>query len=247
MIAEAICRYKEKNGFGRFVPKAVLFDMDGVCYDSMPNHAAAWHRAMASYGIAMSEAEAFRYEGMRGSDIIKSVVKQRTGRETSEEDAVAMYEEKARLFSLMPRPAIMPGVVCLMRQIRAAGMQICVVTGSGQRPLLARLLNDFSEFIDDRHLVTAFDVRRGKPLPDPYLMGLDKCGKLQPWEAIVVENAPLGVRAGVGARIFTVAVNSGPLPDAALADEGADLVFPTMAELAEQWRAITAAQDAPHS
>lgn len=235
MFAQAIERYKRSTGFGTFAPKAVLFDMDGVCYDSMPNHAVAWHRAMASYGIAMSEAEAYQYEGMRGSDIIKVVVKQRTGRETSEDDAVRMYEEKARLFSLMPRPAIMPGVTDLMQQIKAAGMQICVVTGSGQRPLLARLLNDFGRFIDDRHLVSAFDVSRGKPLPDPYLMGLDRCGGLQPWEAIVVENAPLGVRAGVSARIFTVAVNSGPLPDEALAAEGADLVFPTMTALAELW------------
>ena len=68
----------------------------------------------------------------------------------------------------------------------------------------------------------------GKPAPDPYLMGLSKAGGLQPWEAIVVENAPLGVRAGVAAQIFTVAVNTGPLPDEALWQEGADLVMPDM-------------------
>ena len=46
-----------------------------------------------------------------------------------------------------------------------------------------------------------------------------------PWEAIVVENAPLGVRAGVAANVFTVAVNTGPLPQKMLADEGANLIL----------------------
>ena len=35
-------------------PKVVLFDMDGVLYDSMPNHAIAWQRAMQKFGIRMS-------------------------------------------------------------------------------------------------------------------------------------------------------------------------------------------------
>ena len=38
---------------------------------------------------------------------------------------------------------------------------------------------------------SAYDVKRGKPNPDPYLMGLQKAGNLKPWEGIVVENAPL--------------------------------------------------------
>ena len=56
-------------------------------------------------------------------------------------------------------------------------------------------------------------------------------GDLQPWEAIVVENAPLGIRAGVAARIFTIAVNTGPLPDQLLAESGANLIFKSMNEL----------------
>ena len=118
------------------------------------------------------------------------------------------------------------------------GMQICIVTGSGQRPLIKRLIDDFNEFIDEDHVVTAYDVERGKPYPDPYLMGLRKAGGLQPWEGIVVENAPLGVRAGVAANIFTVAVNSGPLPDSTLLDEGANLLYKRMTELCVDWEQL---------
>ena len=61
---------------------------------------------------------------------------------------------------------------------------------------------------------------------------------MQANEAVVVENAPLGVRAGVAAGVFTIAVNTGPLPDKALADEGANVVFPSMEYFAEHWGEI---------
>ena len=71
-------------------------------------------------------------------------------------------------------------------------------------------------------------------MPEPYLKGLEK-GGLKPNEAIVVENAPLGVKAGVAARIFTVAVNTGPLPPEMLSEAGAGIVFPSMQALADAW------------
>ena len=83
-------------------------------------------------------------------------------------------------------------------------------------------------------MVTAFDVTHGKPAPDPYLKGMQKCG-VEPWEAIVVENAPLGVRAATAARCFTIAVNTGPLPDHSLTDVGADLLLPSLYRLCRQW------------
>jgi beta-phosphoglucomutase-like phosphatase (HAD superfamily) len=50
---------------------------------------------------------------------------------------------------------------------------------------------------------------------------------------MVVENAPLGVRAAKAAELFTCAVNTGPLPDSELAAEGADRIFPDMQALLE--------------
>ena len=50
---KSIKKYLESHGFGQFCPKAVLFDMDGVIYDSMSNHAVSWHEAMKDYGLEM--------------------------------------------------------------------------------------------------------------------------------------------------------------------------------------------------
>ena len=83
-------------------------------------------------------------------------------------------------------------------------------------------------------MVTAFDVKYGKPNPEPYLMALSKA-HIHANEAIVVENAPLGIQAGVTAGIYTIAVNTGPLPDTALNEAGANYIFPSMHALSEQW------------
>lgn len=68
-------------------------------------------------------------------------------------------------------------------------------------------------------------------------MALEK-GGLKPYEAIVIENAPLGVEAGHKAGIFTIAVNTGPLDGQVLLNSGADLLFPSMQALCESWEAL---------
>lgn len=215
--------------------RAVLFDMDGVLYDSMPRHAVAWVESMKQFDIHMTAADAYATEGARGIDTIVHFVKQQQGRDISLDEAQKMYDVKTEIFHAMPTAPIFPGVKEIMQKITDAGLTIGVVTGSGQRPLINRLLDDFGDFLCEDHIVTAYDVKRGKPNPDPYLMGLQKAGNLKPCEGIVVENAPLGVRAGVAAGIFTVAINSGPLPDEALTKEGANLLYHKMTEFCEDF------------
>jgi len=238
MYAIAIRQYLEKHGFERFEPKAVLFDMDGVLYDSMPRHAVAWQQSMAAFGITMTEADAYATEGARGVDTIRMMVKKQQGRGIDEAEAQTMYDEKTRLFHAMGEAPLMPGIRELMEQIKREGLTIGVVTGSGQRPLINRLMTDFAEFLDEHRIVTAYDVSRGKPAPDPYLMGMEKVGDTKPWQTVVVENAPLGVRAAVAAGALTIAVNTGPLPDKVLLDAGADLLFGDMPQLSHEWRSL---------
>jgi HAD superfamily hydrolase (TIGR01509 family) len=236
MYAIAIKQYLERHGFEALNPKAVLFDMDGVLYNSMPNHAIAWQQAMAQFGIHMTADDAYATEGARGVDTIRKMVLEQQGREIDEAEAQRMYDVKSRIFHDLPEAPVMKSMPELMQKITDDGLQCCVVTGSGQRPLIQRILKDFGAFVDEQHITTAYDVRRGKPKPDPYLMGLQKAGNLKPWEAIVIENAPLGIRAGAAAKIFTIAVNTGPLPDQTLLDAGADLLFPSVEAICHDWQ-----------
>ena len=212
--------------------------MDGVLYDSMKNHAVAWVQSMKKFGINMTADDAYATEGARGVDTIRYMVKQQQGRDITEEESQLMYDEKTRIFHSMSEAPIMPGILSLMEQIHAAGITIGIVTGSGQKPLINRILRDFGKYVTIDNITTAYDVKRGKPNPDPYLMGLQKAGSLQPSEAIVVENAPLGVRAGIAANIYTIAVNTGPLEDQVLLNAGANILFHTMKELSDSWKEV---------
>ena len=219
-------------------PKVVLFDMDGVLYDSMANHGIAWQRAMKEFGIHFTVEDSYATEGARGVDTIRKYAKAQLGKELTEEEAQKMYDLKAHYFHEMPEAKIFDGVTDLMKKIKDSGLKIGIVTGSAQRPLIERVTHDFGDFVSRDQITTAFDVKRGKPNPDPYLMGLKKAGNYAPSEGIVVENAPLGVRAGVAAGCYTVAINSGPLADSVLINEGANILFPTIREFADNWEEV---------
>lgn len=231
-MIRSIQNYLKRNKFERFAPKAVLFDMDGVLYDSMPNHAKAWVKCMASYGLEMSEKEAFLYEGMRGIETIRKIAGKQWQREIPEEEAAKIYKTKSAIYSRLPKAELIKGVHCLQKNIAQKGWIIGVVTGSGQETLLQRIIKDFEGLVSPEVLVCAKDVQRGKPAPDPYIKGMQKAN-VEPWQTIVIENAPLGVKAAVAAQCFTIAVNTGPLPDSVLKENGADLVLHSMDTLSE--------------
>lgn len=210
--------------------RAVLFDMDGVILDSMAIHARCWRESMAKFGISMPEEETYRYEGMRGLEICKMKALEQFGRSITDAEAEEMYAEKSRLVDAAGKPPAMDGVASVLRLMKDAGMTIVVVTGSGHRSLLDDLERRFPGLIDSKMMVTSFDVKHGKPHPEPYLKGMEKAGASAD-ETIVVENAPLGVRSAKAAGAFVIAVNTGPLPSEALTREGADMVFGNMKEL----------------
>lgn len=229
--------YLDAHGYDRIRLKAVFFDMDGVLFNSMPYHAEAWHQVMKQYGMNLSREEAYMHEGRTGASTINIVSLRERGCKATPEEIEEIYAEKSRLFNLNPPAAPMQGAWELLQQVKADGLQRVVVTGSGQLSLLERLNTHFPDMFVRELMVTAFDVKYGKPNPEPYLMALRKAG-VNPYEAIVVENAPLGVRAAKAAGLFTIAVNTGPLPVSALSGEGADLVYPSMNALAMGWREL---------
>lgn len=218
--------------------KAVLFDMDGVLFDSMPYHSEAWHKVMKSHGLTLSREEAYMHEGRTGASTINIVFQRELGREATQEEIESIYQEKSVLFNSYPEAKPMPGTWELLQKVKKDGLIPMVVTGSGQLSLLERLEHNYPGMFHKELMVTAFDVKYGKPNPEPYLMALKK-GGIKADEAVVVENAPLGVEAGHNAGIFTIAVNTGPLNGQVLLDAGADLLFPSMQALNDTWDMMT--------
>lgn len=206
-----------------------LFDMDGVLFDSMPGHVYAYVEALKPHGIHFTPEIVYEHEGMKGVTTIKTVAEKLLGHELSLEEAEKLYEEKCRIFRSLPPVEKIPGVEHLMRTMKEAGWNICVVTGSGQRSMLDKLVEEFPGLLTTDRIVSCFDYNRGKPAPDPYLEGLRRTGA-KAEETVVIENAPLGVRAGRAAGIYTIAVNTGPLNDDIFRSVDASFVCHTMAE-----------------
>lgn len=203
--------------------------MDGVLYNSMPYHAIAWKKSMEAYGIDMTEQEAYMYEGMRGVETIKIVAGRQWKRDIPDEEAQQMYRKKSEEYAKFPTASLIEGVKEFQQFLVEMGLKVGIVTGSGQMSLINRILHDFEGLVSPDIIVTANDVSHGKPLPDPYIKGMEK-GGFSPEETIVIENAPLGVQAGKAAGCFVIAVNTGPLSDEILKDSGADIVCSDMTQ-----------------
>lgn len=211
-----------------------FFDMDGVLFDSMPNHAKAWEQVMQEHHLLFSVRDCYLNEGRTGQDVISEALA-KNGVSATEEEIWSIYKEKTERFHLLGGAQPMKGMsevlaeLCLDRDI-----QIWVVTGSGQRTLLDHLNDSFptsgNAYFSPERMITAFDVVHGKPNPEPYLKAWERSGLLKE-ECVVIENAPMGVQAGKAAGLFVIAVNTGVLTRADLWRAGADMVFDDMYQL----------------
>ena len=252
MLEQAIERYLEEHGYDTFELKTAMFDMDGVLFDSMKNHASSWYATMTHFGFTFALEEAYMHEGRTGGGTINIVSMRERGRLATDEEIQEIYRYKSNLFNECPEPPRMPGAYELLKKVKNSGLLPMVITGSGQKAMLARIHHFFPDIFDEALMVTAFDVKKGKPDPEPYLMGLTK-GKrylqshgltddtlpmLRPNESFVVENAPLGIQSAVNAGLFTIAVNTGPLDDSVLYEAGANLLYPSMEALCDDWERL---------
>ena len=218
--------------------KAVFFDQDGVLFNSMPYHAQSWELAMNENGLPFTKNQTYKNEGRTGASVINEAYRLVHGVEAPQEVIEAVYSAKSNHFIRLTGgqlPAVIPGIKDVLHMLHEHGVQCWVVTGSGQRNLINSLNDTFDHVFSG--IICAFDVTRGKPDPEPYLKAWERSGFAKN-ECMVVENAPLGVRAGKAAGLYTVAVNTGILSDEDLAAEGADIVLPDMKALLQHLTAI---------
>lgn len=215
--------------------KAAFFDMDGVLYDSMPNHAASWTAVFNTVGIDYPATASYENEGRTSKGTIQLAYRTGLGRDATNEEITLLQALKTHMMNLRPTPSIMEGMPQLIERLQKKGIQTLIVTGSKQPSLLNRLAHDFG--IDAANVVSGNDVTREKPDPQPYLIALQRANVL-PEEAIVIENAPLGIQSAKSAGIHTIAVNTGILHDDVLLKSGADILISHTLDLQQRWDEI---------
>ena len=236
-IEKSIENYLNRVGCDTFKIKYALIDMDGTLYNSMIYHTAAWYKLMTELGVECNKDEFYQYEGMTGAATIRLLFKRAFGKDVSDEECKELYHRKTLYFQEFPEVKIMPGADKMLNVLKNSGIERIIVTGSGQRTLLDRLERDFPGMFSESKMITSKDVKFGKPHPEPYLKALEIAGVKQN-EAIVIENAPLGIKSGVDAGIYTVGVTTGPIPEEMFREAGADIIFDSMQNFADTLGAL---------
>jgi len=203
--------------------KAIFFDMDGVIYDSMENHSVAWSKAFAYLGWDFPLEQVYLQEGRTGSSTINLLYQEKLDRQATEKEIDLIYGKKTEIFDSMAKPKPLQGISKLMERAKLEGIEIWVVTGSGQDLLLDELCADFSGLVQKGKIISGKDVINCKPHPEPYLTALARSG-FSDDKVVVIENAPLGIEAAKAAGLFTIGINTGILTDEILWNSGADIV-----------------------
>ena len=172
---------------------ALLFDMDGVLVDSTPAVARVWAAWALERGFD-PEAVIQKAHGRPSIATIRELLPQADHIAEDREVERREIEDIAGVVAL-------PGALELLRTLPQE--QWTIVT-SATRPLAEVRLRAAGLPVP-RLLVTANDVKRGKPAPEPYLKGAEVLG-IAAAECVVVEDAVTGVRAGkaAGARVLAV-------------------------------------------
>lgn len=232
IIAEAVTHWQRRTSLGQPSLRAALIDMDGTLYDSMGNHTASWKRLMTEQGIECTREEFYLYEGCTGADTIRRLWKRQFDHCPDDDFVKGLYHRKTQYFNCLPRVMPMRGAGRMVNSLREAGIDTVLVTGSGQPSVLERLDTDFPGAFPPDRRVTAQNVTHGKPDAEPYLKGMKMAG-VEPSEAMVIENAPIGVLAGVRSGAFTVAVMTGPIERKEFEAVGADLIIESMPTFAD--------------
>jgi mannitol-1-/sugar-/sorbitol-6-phosphatase len=172
---------------------AILFDLDGVLMDSRVAVERAWERWAAGHGLdpvaVLAEAH-----GRRTIDTIRAIA------------PLLDVETEARLLEDAESidfdgVTTLPGAAELLGALPSGSW---TVVTSGTRALATGRLAHGGLPIPE-HLITADDIERGKPDPQPYLAGAAALA-VDPADCLVIEDAPAGIEAGRAAGMTVLAL-----------------------------------------
>ena len=201
--------------------EALLLDMDGTLLSSVAAVERSWTHLAAEYGVPVPDFSTVH--GVPAHALIDTMLADRPAGERRAARARIDELELADLGGVEP----LPGAAALLEVLVPAGR--CVVVTSSSALLAHARLSAVGLPVPPR--VTADDVARGKPAPDPYLAGAALLGADQV-DCLAVEDARAGLESATAAGATTLALTT-THPDAR-----GDVVVPDLS-----WVVVTAGPD----
>lgn len=187
----------------KFYASGLLFDNDGVLVDSHSAAADAWAIWCSEYAPHISWDDP-KHAGQRAEDKVREWI--------SSPDLFEVANNRINeLEQLTAHTTVaLAGAVDLTSALTAGTWTVC----TSANPMLAKARLEAAGIRVPAELVTADDVKRGKPHPDPYLLGAERLG-FAAEDCVVFEDAIAGAvaaeSAGVGLIVgVTEAALAGP-------------------------------------
>lgn len=182
----------------------LLLDMDGTLIDSGPAVERSWNQLFAELGTELEFGP--QQHGKPARQVLGEVLPG-----LGEEELAAAHRRIEELeLSDVDGIMVLPGTERLLAELDAAAEQL-------GRPTWTIVTSCTAPLFEARwartglpvpgSMVTADQVSRGKPHPEPYLLGAERLGA-DPADAVVVEDSLGGLRSGLAAGSRTVAVTS---------------------------------------
>ena len=201
--------------------RAVLWDMDGTLIDSEEYHWLSWRDAMSNEGRPITRDQFLASFGQRNDSILRSWLGPEATRERIDRigDAKeALYRQRVRERGIQ----FLPGVSEWVHGLHEKGWRQAIASAA-PRANVDTILEALHTADCFQAIVSAEDVRHGKPDPEVFLTAAAKLGVPTP-RCIVVEDAAHGIEAARAAGMKSIAVTRKPLP--------ADVVVPSLDQLA---------------
>ena len=185
--------------------RGAIFDWDGVIINSAEHHELSWERIAREIGKALPDGHFKAGFGMKNEVIIPELLKWESEPELIRGLSLrkeALYREIVRERGI----TALPGVEKWLQTLRAANIP-CVIASSTHRENITATLEvlGFASFFQS--IVTAEDVKRGKPDPEVFLTAAKRIG-VSGSEGVVFEDALVGIAAGQAAGMRVVAVTT---------------------------------------
>jgi HAD superfamily hydrolase (TIGR01509 family) len=178
------------------MPRAFIFDMDGVLIDNSPLQEKAWKTFIDNHGIKMSDDDLKQsVYGRRNKEILETVF----GRHLFLGEVEQYAQEKEDIYKglLDDHVPILPGLKNFLELIKAKSIPMAVATSASQE------IADFSLSKADirkyfRIIVTEKDVKEGKPSPEIYRVAAMRLS-YNPRECFVFEDSTSGIHSATSA------------------------------------------------
>ena len=196
---------------------AVLFDLDGVLVDSTPAVTRVWARWANEHGFDPDEV----VHNAHGRPSIETLREYLPNADHEKENLVIEQCEVEDLEGVIP----LPGALNLLSTLPPGRWTIA--TSCTRR--LAEVRIRAGGLPVPEKIITASEITRGKPDPEPYLKAAALLG-FPAGHCVVVEDVPAGIRAGKEAGATVIALRT-TVPDAELRDAGADFVLNSCADV----------------